>query len=116
VTVTVLPKVVPVTDRVKVTPYVILAAIQCLDIATTWFILQAWSERAEGNPVARWFLESTGLEIGLLLMLALKLGVVYIFYACQTGVKLLSAFYSLVIINNLIFIGTWGWLVYKGQL
>lgn len=114
--VTVLPRVVPASERESVKPYVILAAIQVLDIVLTGFILHAWSERAEGNPIARVILETAGLPVGLAALLAFKLGVVWMLYSCQTGVKILSAIYALVIANNLYFLVGWAWLAYQGKL
>lgn len=115
-TVTVLPKIVPADQRTSVKPYVILAVIQVLDVVLTGIILHAWGERAEGNPVARFILETAGLTLGLTLLLAVKLGVVWMFYICQDGVKIVTAIYALVIANNLYFLIGWAWLAYKGQL
>lgn len=115
-TTTVLPVILPPAQRVKVRRYVILAALQVLDVTLTGFILHAWSERAEGNPIAKFILESGGLIGGLAVLLAFKLAVVWLFYACQTGVKIASTLYTLVLCNNLIFLGGWAWLAWKGQL
>jgi hypothetical protein len=95
--------------------YWFLGSLQVLDVALTGFILHSWSERAEGNPVARFIMETTGLWVGLAILLAFKLSVVYLWYACQTGIKIASAVYSLVLVNNLIFLGAWAWLAWKGQ-
>lgn len=87
--------------------YKILGALQVLDVATTWFILHNWGERAEGNPVVAWIIGTFGLSGAMLLLLGFKLAVVYSLFAKQTGVKLISAVYSLVIINNLLFLFLW---------
>lgn len=115
-TVTVLPVVLPPAQRVQVRRYGFLAALQVLDVALTGFILNAWSDRAEGNPVARFILESAGLWVGLAVLLAFKLAVVYLWYICQTSVRIASVIYSLVLVNNLIFLGGWAWLAYTGRL
>jgi len=87
--------------------YVILALLQLLDVATTWFILHNWSVRAEGNPVAAWLLDGAGLNAGLLILLAFKLGAVYLFWSCQTGTKIANSLYGLVVTNNLLFLILW---------
>lgn len=115
-TVTVLPVILPPTQRVKVRQYVFLAALQVLDVGLTGFILHGWSERAEGNPIAGFILETNGLWLGLAVMLIIKLSVVYLWYACQTGVKAATVIYGLVIGNNILFLLAWTWLAYKGQL
>lgn len=101
-TVTVLPRISEA--RTAVTRYYLLALLQVLDVATTWYILTKWSERAEGNPLVRSILETVGITRGLFVVLLFKLGVVALFYYCQTGVKLASAIYSLVIVNNALFL------------
>lgn len=94
-------------ERIIHTPYVILALLQVLDVLTTWIILTAWSARAEGNPVAGTILDNFGINFGLLVLLALKLGVVALFWDCQTKVRLVTAIYGLVLVNNFVFLGLW---------
>lgn len=103
-TVTVLPVRQP---RMVHRPYAFLAALQCLDVATTWIVLNYWSVKAEGNPAAAVVLDSLGLHVGLLLLLAFKLAVVALWWDCQTKVRLASAIYSLVILNNFVFLILW---------
>ena len=43
----------------------LLVILQLLDVATTWYALEK-AGLAEGNPVARWFIEKLGLIPGLL--------------------------------------------------
>ena len=43
----------------------IIAALQVLDVATTWYALEK-AGLGEGNPIARWFIEKLGLIPGLL--------------------------------------------------
>lgn len=105
---TVLPQFAGETPIVR--PYQWLAGLQVLDVATTWIILWFWSTRAEGNPVAAAMLHSYGLTLGLAMLLVLKLGVVWLFWRCQTKVRLASAIYGVVIANNLVFLGIGLWL------
>lgn len=90
-----------------VAPYRCLAWLQLLDVSTTWLVLDHWSARAEGNPVAAALLHTLGLEVGLLLLLAVKLTVVWSLYVKQTGIRLVSALYGVVIVNNLLFLVLW---------
>lgn len=90
-----------------VAPYRCLAWLQLLDVSTTWLVLDHWSTRAEGNPVAAALLHTLGLDVGLLLLLAVKLTVVWSLYRKQTGVRLVSAVYGAVIVNNLLFLALW---------
>lgn len=85
-------------------PYAIFAALQVLDVATTGFILTHWPIRSEGNPLVAALFEGAGLSAGLALVLAFKLAVVYLLWTCQTKIRVLSAIYSLVIVNNLLFL------------
>lgn len=101
-TVTVLPRISEA--RVAVHRYYLLALLQVLDVATTWYILTSWSESAERNPLIRNIIETVGIDRGLFVILLFKLGVVALFYYCQTGVKLASAIYTLVIVNNVLFL------------
>lgn len=102
---TLLPEFAPSIERTR--PYLILALLQVLDVTTTWVILAHWSQRAEGNPVAAAVLGSLGLTLGLIVLLVFKLSVVWLFWRCQTGVRLASAIYGLVITNNLVFLALW---------
>lgn len=88
-------------------PYAILAALQFVDVATTWWILHFWSTRSEGNPFIAYLLNGVGLPIGMLIILAFKLGMVYLLWICQTGTKIALSIYSLVVINNLLFLVLW---------
>lgn len=108
-TVTVLPKLADNPTVIK--PYLWLAGLQVLDVLTTWVVLNFWSQHAEGNPVAAMVLNSFGLTVGLLIMLVFKLSVVWLFWRCQTGVKLASGIYSLVVANNLLFLGVGLWMI-----
>lgn len=83
-------------------PYQQLAALQGLDVATTWLILGSWSTKAEGNPVVAAFIEAGGLSVAMVTLLVIKLAVVYVLYEKQTGVNLMSALYGLVVFNNLL--------------
>lgn len=87
--------------------YQLLAALQVLDVATTWVILANWTARAEGNPLVAGLVNHSGLVAAMLAVLVLKLTVVWVLYEKQTGVKLMSAIYSLVVVNNLLFLGLW---------
>lgn len=88
-------------------PYQLLAALQVLDVATTWTILANWTARAEGNPLVAGLIHNSGLVAAMATLLIVKLAVVWILYEKQTGVKLMSAVYSLVVANNLLFFGLW---------
>jgi hypothetical protein len=103
-TVTLLPQF---QARTTHRPYIILAALQVLDVATTGFILNAWTERAEGNPIAAFILNHGGLVPGLTVLLALKLAIVWVFWSCQTKTKIVTTIYTAVIVNNLLFIVLW---------
>lgn len=92
---------------VRVRPYQLLAGLQVLDVATTWIILSHWTERAEGNPIVAFFFEHVGINVGCLLILVFKFVLVYLTYRKQTGVKLISAVYTAIILNNLLFLYLW---------
>lgn len=102
--ITLLPVAKP---RVIHKPYIFLAALQALDVATTGWILHHFSSAAEGNPIVAAFFNTAGLGIGLGLLLALKLGVVGLLWNCQTGTKIANAIYGAVILNNLLFLLLW---------
>ncbi len=87
--------------------YQALAGLQLLDVATTWVILANWSVRAEGNPIVAGLINHTGLVAAMMALLVVKLAVVRVLYEKQTGVKLMSAIYGLVVANNLLFLGLW---------
>lgn len=100
-TTTLLP--VLATERPSTRPYAALAALQVLDVATTFTILTWFAAgRAEGNPIVAAAFGTLGLTIGCLLLLSFKLAAVGLFYACQTRVRLASAIYGLVIVNNVL--------------
>lgn len=87
--------------------YHALAGLQVLDVATTWVILANWTARAEGNPIVAGLIHHTGLVVAMVALLVVKLAVVRVLYEKQTGVKLMSAVYGLVVANNLLFLGLW---------
>lgn len=87
--------------------YQALAGLQVLDVATTWVILANWTARAEGNPIVAGLIHHTGLVVAMVALLVVKLAVVWVLYEKQTGVKLMSAVYGLVVANNLLFLGLW---------
>ena len=87
--------------------YLALAGLQVLDVATTWVILANWTARAEGNPIVAGLIDHTGLFVAMIALVVVKLAVVRVLYEKQTGVKLMSAVYSLVVANNLLFLGLW---------
>jgi hypothetical protein len=99
------PSTVP-ADR-ELPRYVMLAVLQVLDVATTWTILANVGHRAEGNPIVAGLIEHGGLVVAMLTLLAVKLAVVRVLYEKQTGVKLMSAVYGLVLVNNFLFLGLW---------
>ena len=78
--------------------------MQVLDVVTTYVILR-WFFGSEANPIVDSVFETTGLFAGCALLLWLKLAVVRILYEKGTGVKIMSAIYSMVIFNNLLFLG-----------
>lgn len=84
-----------------------LATLQVVDVASTWIILANWTARAEGNPVVSELIHRSGLVAAMLTLLVVKLAVVFVLYEKQTGVKLMSALYGLVVANNLLFLGLW---------
>jgi hypothetical protein len=88
-------------------PYIVLAVMQLLDVLTTGWILHNWSIRAEGNPVVAAIFGGLGLPLGLTLLLALKLGVVYILWICQSGAKIALTLYTMVLVNNGLFLVSW---------
>ena len=88
-------------------PYIILAALQLLDVALTGWILHHFATASEGNPLVRQLLSTTGLYAGLMIILALKVGVVYTFWVCQTRPKIALTVYSLVVVNNLLALFLW---------
>ncbi len=87
--------------------YLLLATLQVLDVATTWTILANVSARAEANPIVGGLIDHGGLAVAMVTLLAVKLAVVRVLYEKQTGVKLMSAVYGLVIFNNVLFLGLW---------
>ena len=103
-TITLLPVAKP---RIVHRPYIFLAILQVLDVATTGWILHHFSTAAEGNPVVAALLSTAGLAAGLGILLALKLAVVWLLWNCQTGTKIANAIYGAVIVNNLLFLFMW---------
>ena len=99
--VTVLP--VRSSERLFLRRYVTLGWLQVLDVLTTFIILSWFAQgRAEGNPVAAAVFGTVGLTVGCLILLAAKLGAVWLFYLCQTRVRFASAVYGIVVANNLL--------------
>lgn len=99
-TVTVLPVRQP---RLIHKPYLALAGLQVADVITTGIILSFWGDsHSEGNPLVNTLFQWNGLMIGLMILLAFKLAVVALFWDCQTRVRLASAIYGLVIVNNVL--------------
>lgn len=85
-------------------PYLWLAALQVLDVATTWMVLRWFAEANEANPLVDFLFNTVGLTTGLVALLALKLSVVYTLWVCQTKTKIAIAIYSAVIANNVLFL------------
>lgn len=103
-TITILPVPKP---RLVHKPYAWLAALQVVDVATTWVVLHFWSTRSEGNPFIAGILNNVGLPIGMMIILAFKLGMVYLLWSCQTGTRIALSIYSLVVVNNILFLVLW---------
>lgn len=82
--------------------YRILALLQALDVATTWYILDQFTHRAEGNPVVATLIANSGLPVAMLFLLVVKLSVVQVLHSKGTGVNLISGVYGLVVFNNLL--------------
>lgn len=77
-----------------------LGTLQLLDVMLTGTLLALFTQANEGNPVARFF---TDLGVaGLLFLVVFKVGAVALCWWCQTGVRMASAVYSLVVVNNLL--------------
>lgn len=96
-TITLLP--VP-AQRLSHRPYMVLAGLQVADVFLTGLILTLFTAASEGNPIARWFTDH-GL-FGLAVLLVFKLGVVGLFWWCQTKVRIASGIYGIVVVNNLL--------------
>lgn len=88
-------------------PYAILAALQVLDVALTGWILYHFTGATEGNPLVDFIFNGAGLFIGLGILLALKLGVVYLLWICQTGPRIAIALYTIVVMNNALALFLW---------
>ena len=88
-------------------PYVVLAVLQVLDVLTTGLVLAYFEGSSEGNPLVASLFSNLGLALGLLVLLVAKLAAVYLFWRCQTGVRLSKAIYGLVVFNNLLFMVLW---------
>lgn len=97
----------PMVPVRNATPYKLLGGFQVLDVATTWTILANHSARAEGNPIVAGMIHHSGLMLSMILLLILKLAIVYSLYRKQTGIKIMSAIYGLVLVNNFLFLGLW---------
>lgn len=88
-------------------PYLVLAALQVLDVLTTGWILHHFAGATEGNPIVDFIFNGAGLFVGLGILLAFKLGTVYLLWTCQTGPKIATAIYSLVVANNVLALLLW---------
>lgn len=97
----------PREERTSIWRYRLLATLQFFDVATTWWILNYWETRAEGNPIVAEAIHLSGLPLAMVALLVFKLSVVYVLWEKQTGVKLMSAIYTLVVVNNLLFLFLW---------
>lgn len=97
----------PRDERTSIWGYRLLAALQFFDVATTWWILNYWEVRAEGNPLVAEAIRYSGLPLAMVALLVIKLSVVYVLWEKQTGVKLMSAVYTLVVANNVLFLFLW---------
>jgi len=82
--------------------YQVLAGLQVADVATTWFLLANFTHLNEGNPVVATMIDHSGLQVAMLALLVVKLAIVYVLYEKQTGIRLMSAIYGLVIFNNVL--------------
>jgi hypothetical protein len=94
-------------------PYAILAGLQLLDVGSTAWVLHHFEGAAERNPVTSALFTGFGLDLGLLLLLLLKVGVVALFWDCQTKVRLATAIYGLVIFNNALFGALYLWSTWR---
>lgn len=79
-----------------------LAALQVMDVLTTGWVLSRFVDASEANPFVAALLSTAGLALGLVILLALKLAVVYAMWTYQTKVRLANAIYTAVIVNNLL--------------
>lgn len=84
-------------------PYVFLAGLQLLDVATTAYVLHKFEGASERNPITAALFTGLGLNVGLAALLVLKVAAVWLFWKCQTNVRLANGLYSLVIVNNVLF-------------
>lgn len=102
--VTLLPK--RAEARPSVWPYAALGGLQVLDVATTYVILRWFAQGLEeGNPITGAVFSTFSLALGCLLVLVFKMLAVYLFWTCQTRVRLASALYTAVVINNVLLLG-----------
>jgi hypothetical protein len=106
--ITLLPTRAPLSERISHRPYLILAALQLADVATTGWLLSRIAGTAEANPIVAAIFSTTGLTVGLAILLALKLAVVYAMWTFQTKMRIATAIYSAVVFNNLLIL--FGWL------
>lgn len=86
-------------------PYAALAGLQAADVSLTAFVLAVGG--AEQNPLAR-VLTDVGWP-GLALLLIVKLSLVLLLFQRQTRVRLASALYTAVVVNNLLFAALYLW-------
>ncbi len=86
-------------------PYAALATLQAADVSLTGFVLAVGG--TEQNPLAR-VLTDLGWP-GLALLLIVKLSLVLVLFQRQTRVRLASALYTAVVVNNLLFATLYLW-------
>lgn len=86
-------------------PYAGLAGLQVTDVALTAFVLAVGG--TEQNPLAR-VLTDIGWP-GLAMLLVVKLSLVLLLFQRQTRVRLASALYAAVVVNNLLFATLYLW-------
>lgn len=97
---TIAPVIVPLEDRAQTRRYLTFGGLQVADVILTGIVLANVGHDAEGNPIIQGMLNSTGLIIGLALLLAFKLGATALLWACQSPVRIVRAVYVAVILNN----------------
>lgn len=101
------------TPRVVHKPYITLSLLQVLDVVTTGIILGVFvGAGREGNPLVSTIFQHTGLMVGLMVVLLLKLGAVGVLYWAQFPPRIPTAIYGLVVFNNalILVLGAWSTL------
>lgn len=102
---TIFPAPVVETDEQIWRPYAGLAGLQVADVTLTAFVLAVGG--VEQNPLAR-VLTDVGWP-GLAMLLIVKLWLVLLLFQRQTRVRLASALYAAVVVNNLLFATLYLW-------